>query len=57
MWIIDLLVIHPNPHPGALTRPSTPKMLQTKEHAPTPYPSVVFTFGLVVEIIKEFKGV
>jgi hypothetical protein len=31
-------------------------MLQAKEHTPIPYPSVVFTFGLEVESIKEFGG-
>jgi len=31
-------------------------VLQTKEHTPTPYPSVVFTFGLTLESIKEFGG-
>jgi hypothetical protein len=48
MWIIDLLVTFPNPHPGASARPSTPKVLWTKECAPIPYPFVVF---------KEFGGV
>jgi hypothetical protein len=28
-------------------------MLRVKERAPTPSPSVVFTFGFVVESIKE----
>jgi hypothetical protein len=32
-------------------------MLQAKEHTPTFYPSIVFTFGLVVESIKEFGNV
>jgi hypothetical protein len=32
-------------------------MLQAKEHAPTPSPSIVFIFGLVVESIKELGGV
>jgi hypothetical protein len=32
-----------NPHPRALARPFIPKMLRTKECAPTPYSSVVFT--------------
>jgi hypothetical protein len=31
-------------------------VLQAKEHTPTPYPSDVFTFGFVVEFIKEFGG-
>jgi hypothetical protein len=41
MWIIDLLVILPSPHHGALTRPSTPKVLWVRERAPTLYPFVV----------------
>ncbi len=32
-------------------------MLRAKERTPTPYPSIVFTFGLVVESIKEVGGV
>jgi hypothetical protein len=28
----------------------------TKEHTPTLSPSVVFTFGLIVEYIKELGG-
>jgi hypothetical protein len=43
VWIIDLLVTHPSPHLGALGCPSTFEVLQPKECAPTPYPSVVFT--------------
>jgi hypothetical protein len=31
-------------------------MLRTKKHAPTPSPFVVFTFGFVVESIKEPGG-
>jgi hypothetical protein len=31
-------------------------MLQAKEHAPTPFPFIIFTFGLVVESIKELAG-
>jgi hypothetical protein len=33
VWIIDLFINLPNPHPGVPTRPSTPKMLRTKERA------------------------
>jgi len=51
-----MLVIHHNPHFKAPTHPSTPKVLQAKEHTPTPYPSVVFTFGFIVRSIKEFRG-
>jgi hypothetical protein len=57
MWIIDLLVIRPNPHHEAPTCPSTLKVWQARECAPTPYPFVVFTFGLGVQYIKEFGGV
>jgi hypothetical protein len=32
------------------------EMLRAKEHAPTPSPSIVFTFGLKVESIKELGG-
>jgi hypothetical protein len=56
MWIIDLLVTHPSPHPESSSRPSNPGMLRTKEYTPTPYSSVIFTFGLIVKSIKEFKG-
>jgi hypothetical protein len=29
-------------------------VLQVRECAPTPFPFVVFTFGLIIESIKEF---
>jgi hypothetical protein len=32
------------------------KMLRARERTRTPYPSIVFTFGLVVESIKKFGG-
>jgi hypothetical protein len=57
MSIIDLLVILPNPYPGAPTRPSTPKVLRLRECAPTPSPSIVFTFEFVIESIKESRDV
>ncbi len=56
MWVIDLLVNLPSPHPNAPTRPSTPKVLWAKESAPTFFPSVVFIFGLTIESIKELGG-
>jgi hypothetical protein len=31
-------------------------VLQAKENAPTLSPSILFTFGFVVESIKEFRG-
>ncbi len=43
MWVIKLLVTLPSPHPGTLTRPSTPKVLWTKECAPTFDPFAIFT--------------
>jgi hypothetical protein len=54
VWIIDSLDIHPSPHPGASTCPSTLEMLWAKEHTSTLYPSIVFIFRLVVESIKKF---
>ncbi len=56
VWIIDLLIICPNPHTKALACPFTSKMLRAKEYTPTPYPFIVFTFGLAIESIKEFGG-
>jgi hypothetical protein len=57
VWIIDPLAICPSPHLGATTCLSTPKVLPTKERTPILYPFIVFTFGLIVESIKEFGGV
>jgi len=56
VWIINLLVIRPNPHSGIPTCPSTLELLWTKTCSLTPYPSIVFTFGLIIESIKEFGG-
>ncbi len=53
-WIIDSLVTRPSPHFGAPTHPFTLKVLRVKERTPTPYPFVIFTFGLALESIKEF---
>ncbi len=57
MRIIDLLVIRPNPHPRASTRPSTLEMLRTKEHTPIFLSLCCFPFGLVVESIKKLRAV
>jgi hypothetical protein len=54
--IIDLFV---NPHKfhfEVLTWPFTPKVLWTRECAPTFFPSIVITFGLTIESIKELGG-
>jgi hypothetical protein len=60
MWIIELLIVRPSPIPElqhAPTRPSTPhEVLQAKEHASILSPSIVFTFGLAIESIKELGG-
>jgi hypothetical protein len=56
VWVIKLLVNLPSPYFGALACPSTPEVLRAKEHAPTPSSSVVFTFGLPIESIKELGG-
>jgi hypothetical protein len=57
MYIIDLLVICFSPHLEALAHLSTPEVLWARKRAPTPCPSIVFTFGLVIESIQEFGGV
>jgi len=51
-----MLVIHFNPHFRAPAHPFTSEVLQVRERTPTPSPFVVFTFGLRVEFIKEFRG-
>ncbi len=56
MWVIDLLVILPSPYPKALAHHFTPKMLRTRKRTPTLSPSIVFTFGLAIESIKESRG-
>jgi hypothetical protein len=57
MWVIDLLLNLPSPHLRTPTHSSTPKMLRVKEHTLTLFPSIVFTFGFVIESIKELEGV
>jgi hypothetical protein len=51
-----MLVTYPNPHLGALARPFTLEVLQTKERTPTFYPFVIFTFRLEVKSIKGSGG-
>ncbi len=57
MWVINLLVNFPCPHPGAPACPSTPEVLQARECAPTLFPSVIVTFWLTIGSIKELGGV
>jgi hypothetical protein len=54
--MIELLVNLPSPISELQHAPSTPEVLRVKESAPTPSPSFIFTFGLVVESIKELGG-
>ncbi len=51
-----MLINFPSPHPKSLTRPFTPKVVRVRERTLIPSPSIVFTFGLVVESIKELAG-
>jgi hypothetical protein len=53
MWIIDPLVTHPSLHPRALARPSTPKVLQTRDRTPTLYPSIIFTLDSQLSLSKN----
>ncbi len=54
MWIIYPLVTRPSPHPEALTHPSTPEVLRTKERTPTLYPSiVVFTLDSQLSLLRS----
>jgi len=48
MWVTELLVNLLSLYLEDPTRPSTPKVLRTKERASTPSPSAVFIFGLAV---------
>jgi len=56
VWIINQLVTHLNHHFKAPTRPFTLEVLQARERIPTPFSSVVFTFGLAFESYEEFGG-
>jgi hypothetical protein len=57
MQIIDLLVNLPSPHPRALACPFTPEVLRARERAPTLFAFAFFTFGLIIEFIKELGNV
>jgi hypothetical protein len=51
-----LLVTLPSPHPGAPTRPSTPKVLQARERAQLLVLLLFSPFGLIIESIKGVAG-
>ncbi len=53
VWVIDLLVILPNPYPIAATRPSTPRVLRAKECTPTLHYSVMFTLDSHLSLLKN----
>ncbi len=56
VWIKKFLINLPSPHLGTPAHPSTPKVMRTRDHAPT-LPSNVFTFRLAIKSIKELGGV
>jgi hypothetical protein len=53
MWVIELLVTLPSPHPEAPTHPFILKVLRTRERAPTPEPSTVFTLDSHLSLSKS----
>ncbi len=53
VWVIDLLVTIPNPHPGAPAHLSTPEVLRAKERTPTPYSSIVFTLDSHLSLLRS----
>ncbi len=53
MWVIEVFVTLHSLHFGTLARPSTPKMGWVKEHGPTPYPFVVFTFDSQLSLLTN----
>ncbi len=52
MWIIDSLVTCFSLHPKALAPLSILEVLQIRERTPTPYPSVVFTLDLQLNLSR-----
>jgi hypothetical protein len=56
VWIIDPLVTRPSPILKLQHTPLPLKCYELGSALQTPFPSIVFTFGLVVESIKEFGG-
>ncbi len=54
VWIIDSLVIHPSPHPRALTCNSTFEVLWVNQPILIPFSSVIFTFKFAFVSYEEF---
>jgi hypothetical protein len=48
-----MFIILPSPHPGALARPSTPKMLQAKKCAPMHYSFIIFTSNSHLSLFRN----
>jgi hypothetical protein len=57
VWVINLLVILPNPYPKALPRPSTPEVLWIEECTPNCSFFHCVHLGLTFESIKELGSV
>jgi hypothetical protein len=55
-WIIDLLVIHPNPHFRAPIHPFYLEVLWTRKCITTYFYSIVFIFRFAFESFKKFGG-
>ncbi len=53
VWVIDLLVTLPSPYFGALVHPSTPEVLQAREHTPTFHSSIVFTLDSHFSLLRS----
>jgi hypothetical protein len=54
VWIIDPPIIHLSPHPGAPTRPSTPKMLWVREHTLALFPCIISPLDLQFTLSRSF---
>jgi hypothetical protein len=62
VWFVQVcennwpIFIHFNPHPGALTHPSTPKCYEPKSVYPNFLSFRCFHLGITIESFKEFGG-
>jgi hypothetical protein len=57
VWVIELLVNLPSPHPRAPTRPSILEMLWTKERNPNSFSFCCLHLWTCNESIEELRGV
>jgi hypothetical protein len=51
-----MLVTLSSPHPGAPTRPSSPKVLRAKERALAPYFSIVFALNSHLSLSRSLRA-